>query len=53
MLTLVIVLLVIWLIVAIIGFTFHGLAWLAIIAIVLFVATAGISFVRRSALRRR
>lgn len=53
MLILVIVLLAVWLIVAIIGFTFHGLVWLAVIGVVLFLATAAISFVRRSAVRRR
>jgi hypothetical protein len=49
---LIIVLLVIWLIAAVIGFAFEGLLWLAIIAIILFVGTAAIGFVRRNAIRR-
>jgi hypothetical protein len=49
---LIIVLLVIWLITAVIGFAFEGLLWLAIIAIILFVGTAAIGFVRRNAIRR-
>lgn len=48
MLTLVIILLAVWLILAIIGFAFEGLLWLSVIAIVLFVATAIIGFVRRA-----
>ncbi|WP_037321322.1 hypothetical protein [Amycolatopsis orientalis] len=52
MLILVIVLLVLWLIVAVIGFAFEGLFWLAIVGIVLFVGTAVIGFVRRKALHR-
>lgn len=47
MLVLVIVLLAIWAILAIIGFAFEGLLWVAIIAIILFVATAVIGIVRR------
>lgn len=52
MLILVIVLLVLWLIAAVIGFAFEGLLWLAIVGIVLFIGTAAIGFVRRKALRR-
>jgi len=52
MLVLIIVLLLVWLITAIVGFAFEGLMWLAIIGIVLFVGTAAIGFVRRKALRR-
>lgn len=52
MVVLVIVLLVLWLVAAVIGFAFKGLLWLAIIGIVLFVGTAAIGFVRRKALRR-
>ncbi|HEX6335479.1 MAG TPA: hypothetical protein VFZ85_00865 [Jiangellaceae bacterium] len=48
MLTLVIILLAVWLILAIIGFALEGLAWLGVIGIVLFVATVIIGFVRRS-----
>lgn len=52
MVVLIIVLLVLWLIAAVIGFAFKGLLWLAIIGIILFVGTAVIGFVRRKALRR-
>jgi hypothetical protein len=44
-------LLVLWLIVAIIGFTVKSLLWLAIIGIVLFVATGIAGAVRRRAVR--
>ncbi|MCU1629790.1 MAG: cell wall anchor protein [Pseudonocardia sp.] len=44
-------LLVLWLIVAIIGFTVKSLLWLAIIGIVLFVATGIVGAVRRRAVR--
>jgi vacuolar-type H+-ATPase subunit I/STV1 len=44
-------LLVLWLIVAIIGFTVKSLVWLAIIGIVLFVATGIVGAVRRRAVR--
>ena len=53
MLTLLIVLLVIWLILAVVGFAFEGLLWLAIIAIILFMATAIIGIVRRAASARK
>jgi hypothetical protein len=52
MVILVIVLLVLWLIAAVIGFAFKGLVWLAIVGIVLFVGTAVIGFLRRKALHR-
>ena len=52
MVVLIIVLLVLWLVAAVVGFAFKGLLWLAIIGIVLFVGTAAIGFVRRKALRR-
>jgi hypothetical protein len=51
-LVLVIVLLVLWLIVAVVGFAFKGLIWLALVGIILFVGTAAIGFVRRKDLRR-
>jgi len=49
MLTLVIVLLAIWLILAVVGFAVKGLIWLAIVGIILFVITAIIGWIRRSA----
>ena len=44
--------LVIWLVLAVLGIVIHGLFWLAVIGIVLFVATAVFGGVKRSALRR-
>jgi len=40
-------LLVIWLVLAVLGFVIKGLIWLAIVGIVLFVITAGFSWLRR------
>jgi hypothetical protein len=47
MLTLVIILLIIWAVLAVLGFAIKSLLWLAIIGIVLFVITALIGFIRR------
>jgi hypothetical protein len=44
---LIVVLLVVWLILAILGFVIKGLLWLAIIGIVLFVATGIWGWMRR------
>lgn len=52
MLILVIVLLVIWAILAIVGFAIKGLLWLAIIGIILFVATLIIGIIRRAARKK-
>jgi hypothetical protein len=52
MLRVLLVILVIWLVLAVLGFVIKGLFWLAIIGIVLFVATAVFGGVKRSALRR-
>ena len=49
MLVFLIVLLVLWIVLAIVGFAVKGLMWLAIIGIVLFLGTAAIGFVRRRA----
>lgn len=46
---LIVFLLVAWVVLAILGFVIKGLVWLAIIGIVLFVATAVWGFIRRSA----
>lgn len=51
MLTLVIVLLAIWLVLAIVGFAIEGIFWLGVVGVVLFVATAIIGWVRRNANR--
>ena len=45
--TLIVVLLVVWLILAVLGFVIHGLFWLAIIGIVLFVVTAAWGAMKR------
>ena len=52
MLVLLVVLLVIWVIVAVVGFAFKGLLWLAIIGIVLFIATGVIGIIRRAASKK-
>lgn len=49
MLALIVVLLLIWLALAIVGFVVKGLMWLAIIAIVLFAITAVVGWIRRRA----
>ena len=45
----VVVLLALWLILSVVGFALEGLLWLAIIGIVLFVATLVFGALRRSA----
>ncbi|MCM4084347.1 hypothetical protein [Paractinoplanes hotanensis] len=52
MLVLLIVVLVVWLVLAVVGFAIEGLMWLAIIGIILFVATAAIGMIKRKALHR-
>ena len=47
MLGLIILLLVVWLVLAVLGFAIKGLFWLAIIGLVLFVITAIFGFIRR------
>ncbi len=46
---LIITLLIIWLVLSILGFIVEGLIWLAVIGLVLFVATAGWGWVKRKA----
>ena len=53
MMALLVVLLVLWLILAIVGFAIKGLVWLAIIGIVLFVGTVILGFLRRQSLGAR
>ncbi|MDO5751706.1 hypothetical protein [Arthrobacter sp.] len=48
MMGLIVALLVIWVVLAVLGFVVKGLLWLAVLAIVLFVATAAIGWVRRN-----
>jgi LPXTG-motif cell wall-anchored protein len=47
--SLIVILLVVWLVLAVLGFVIKGLVWLAIIGIVLFLATAIWGFIRRRA----
>ena len=47
MLALIGILLVVWLVLAVLGFVIKGLFWLAIIGIVLFLATAAYGAVKR------
>ncbi|SDE32888.1 hypothetical protein [Glycomyces harbinensis] len=49
MLTVILILLVAWAILAIVGFALEGLLWLAIIGVVLFVGTVIFGFIRRKA----
>ena len=52
MLVLFVVLIVLWVILAIVGFAIKGLLWLGVIGVVLIVGTAVIGGIRRKALRR-
>jgi hypothetical protein len=52
MLALIVLLLVVWLVLAVLGFVVKGLLWLAVIGIVLFLATAAWGAAKRSATRR-
>lgn len=47
MLTLIVVLLVVWVVLAVIGFVIKGLLWLAIVGIVLFLATLAYGAIKR------
>lgn len=53
MLTVIVILLVVWAILAVVGFALKGLLWLAIIGIILFIGTLVFGFVRRSAGRKK
>ena len=46
-------LLAIWLVLALLGFVIKGLFWLAVIAIVLFVVTAIVGYIRRGGSRSK
>ncbi|MDJ0313217.1 hypothetical protein [Arthrobacter sp. H35-D1] len=52
MLQILVVLLVIWLVLVLLGFVIKGLFWLAVIGIVLFIATAAVGWVRRKAMSK-
>jgi hypothetical protein len=47
MMGLILALLVVWVVLSVIGFVIKGLLWLAIVGIVLFLATSAFGFVRR------
>ena len=47
--TLIVILLLVWLVLAVLGFVIHGLFWLAILGIVLFLATGIWGWLRRRA----
>jgi LPXTG-motif cell wall-anchored protein len=49
---LIVLLLVIWIALSVLGFVIKGLVWLAIIGLVLFVATAAFGFLRRKNVNR-
>lgn len=46
---LIVILLILWAVLAIFGFVVKGLLWLALIGIVLFLATGALAWVRRRA----
>lgn len=52
LLGLLVVALIIWLVLVVLGFLVKGLVWLAIIGVILFVATAVVGGMKRSTLRR-
>ena len=52
MLALLVVVLVVWLVFVLLGFLIKGFFWLAVIGIILFIATAIFGGVKRSSLRR-
>lgn len=51
--SIIIVLIVLWAILAVVGFAIKGLLWLAIIGVILFVGTLVFGFVRRSVSKRK
>jgi hypothetical protein len=52
MLTVIVILLVVWAILAVVGFAIKGLFWLFVIGLILFLGTIVFGFVRRSARRK-
>lgn len=53
MLTVIVILLIVWAILAVVGFAIKGLLWLAIIGIILFLGTLTFGFIRRNARRKK
>ena len=48
----ILLLLVVWLVLAVLGFVIKGLFWLAVVGAVLFVVTAAVGWIRRNALNK-
>jgi len=53
MLTVIVILLVVWAILAVVGFAIQGLLWLGIIGIILFFGTLIFGIVRRNARKKK
>jgi hypothetical protein len=53
LMTLLVVLLVLWLLIAVVGFALKGLLWLAVVAIILLVGTSVVGGIRRSAINKK
>jgi uncharacterized membrane protein len=51
--TAIVILLVAWAVLAIVGFAFEGLLWLAVIGIVLFIGTLVVGFIRQRVRRSK
>ncbi|MGI8415866.1 MAG: hypothetical protein ACR2P2_06575 [Nakamurella sp.] len=49
MLAIIGILLVVWIVLAIVGFVVHSLLWLGIVALILFLGTAAFGWVKRKA----
>lgn len=51
--TVVVIMLVVWAILAVVGFVFEGLLWLAVIGIILFIGTLAVGVIRQLIRGRR
>lgn len=49
--TAIVILLVVWAILAVVGFVFNGLLWLAVVGIILFLGTLTVGIVRQQRAR--
>lgn len=49
--TVIVILLVVWAILAVVGFVFEGLLWLAVVGAILFVGTLVVGLIRQRARR--
>ncbi len=50
--TVIVILLVVWAILAVVGFVFQGLLWLAIVGIILFLGTLVVGVIRQRSRRQ-